>query len=50
VLRRCFPARIEGWKPAIERMIPTYGFRLSDDPGTAEQIQQTTAKALGLTA
>jgi malate dehydrogenase (quinone) len=50
VLRRCFPERLEGWKPEIERMIPTYGSRLSDDPGAAERVGLETAKALGLVA
>jgi malate dehydrogenase (quinone) len=50
VLRRCFPSQIDGWKPELERMIPTYGSRLSDDRGAAEHVQLTTAKLLGLTA
>jgi malate dehydrogenase (quinone) len=50
VLRRCFADRFLAWQPELQRMIPTYGSRLSEHPGTAEQVAQTTAKALGLTA
>jgi malate dehydrogenase (quinone) len=50
VLRRCFPDRIDSWKPELELMIPTYGSSLSDDRATAERIQQSTSKALHLVA
>jgi malate dehydrogenase (quinone) len=50
VLRRCFPDRFDSWKPELELMIPTYGSPLSSDPAAAERVQQSTSKALGLTA
>ncbi len=50
VLRRCFPARIEEWTPALRVMIPTFGSTLSDDPANAAAIRSSTAKALRLTA
>jgi malate dehydrogenase (quinone) len=50
VLRKCFPDRLDGWQPELERMIPTVGSRLSDDRSTAERVQQSTSKALGLVA
>ena len=31
VLAKCFPDRIEGWKPRIEKMIPSYGTQLSSN-------------------
>jgi malate dehydrogenase (quinone) len=50
VLGRCFPDRIEGWTPELQRLVPTYGSLLSDDPRNARRVQAATAKALGLTA
>lgn len=46
VLEKCFPAKLEEWKPALARIIPSYGTLLSDDPGLAEKTIKRTAKAL----
>ncbi len=48
VLATCFPTRIEGWKPALTRMIPSYGTKLSDAPKKAAAELKGTAKSLGL--
>ena len=50
VLRRSFPGMLPRWEAELERMVPSYGTLLSDDPPRAKRIQETTAKALGLTA
>lgn len=50
VLRRSFPDRLAAWEPELRRLIPTYGTLLSDDPRSARRVQESTAKALGLTA
>jgi malate dehydrogenase (quinone) len=50
VLRRSFPDRLAAWEPELRRLIPTYGTLLSDDARTARRVQESTAKALGLTA
>lgn len=50
VLRRSFPDRLGAWEPELRRLIPTYGTLLSDDPRSARRVQESTAKALGLTA
>ena len=50
VLVRCFPDRIAAWHPQLQRLVPTYGTLLSDDPRTARRVQASTAKSLGLTA
>ncbi|WP_375389885.1 malate:quinone oxidoreductase [uncultured Amnibacterium sp.] len=50
VLGRSFPALMPGWQPELQRLIPTYGSLLSDDPRNARRVQAATAKALGLTA
>ena len=50
VVRRSFPDRLAAWEPELRRLMPTYGSLLSDDPRNARRIQESTAKALGLTA
>lgn len=50
VLRRSFPDRLATWRPELQRLVPTYGTLLSDDPRRARRVQQSTAKVLGLTA
>lgn len=46
VLAKCFPDRLEGWKPQLTEMIPSYGERLSDDAATARATLDRTADAL----
>lgn len=46
VLKRCFPDRIESWKPKLREMVPTYGTLLSDDPKLAQKTIGSTQKAL----
>jgi len=48
VLAKCFPDRIEGWKPRIEQMIPSYGTQLSSNKTTAKKVLAETAKELEL--
>jgi malate dehydrogenase (quinone) len=48
LLARCFPDRIEGWKPRIRQMIPSYGTKLSDDPAAAAASLAATAEVLHL--
>jgi malate dehydrogenase (quinone) len=48
VLARCFPDRIETWKPRITRMIPSYGTQLSSSKTTAKNTLTATAKELEL--
>jgi len=48
VLATCFPDRIDGWKPSLTRMIPSYGTKLSDTPKRAAEELADTAAALGL--
>jgi malate dehydrogenase (quinone) len=49
LLARCFPEQIEGWKPRIRAMIPSYGIKLNDDPAAAAASLAATAAALNLT-
>lgn len=48
VLDRCFPDRMDGWRPIIQTMIPSYGTVLSDDPQRAADSLAATAAALKL--
>jgi len=48
VLAKCFPDRIDGWAPQIEKMIPSYGTLLSSNKATAKKTLAATAKELEL--
>jgi malate dehydrogenase (quinone) len=48
VLAKCFPDRIDGWKPQLEKMIPSYGTLLSSNKTTAKKTLAATAKELDL--
>lgn len=48
VLQRCFPDRTEEWRPALEKMMPSYGRSLVDDPELAATVQHDTSRILGL--
>lgn len=46
LIEKCFPERMAAWKPELQRMIPSYGTQLSDDPALAKKTIARTAKAL----
>ena len=48
LVEKCFPDRIEAWRPALVGMIPSYGKHLSDEPKLAEKTLASTAKVLGI--
>ena len=48
VIQRCFPQHIEAWEPKIKEMIPSFGVALLQHPELIENIQASTAEALGL--
>jgi len=48
VLAKCFPDRMAGWRPQIEKMIPSYGSPLSSNKATAKKVLVATAKELEL--
>lgn len=48
VLAKCFPDRMAGWTPQIEKMIPSYGSPLSNNKATARKILVATAQELEL--
>lgn len=49
VLNRCFPQNRAEWAPKINRMIPSYGRKLSGNDKLGHEIQTRTSDVLGLT-
>ena len=50
LVEKCFPDRMDAWRPRLTEMIPSYGTQLSDDPALAEETIARTAKALHINA
>ena len=50
LLQTCFPDRIEGWKPELRELIPSYGETLNTQPDVARATIEETAAALAITA
>ncbi|WP_427180632.1 malate:quinone oxidoreductase [Paenibacillus sp. TC-CSREp1] len=48
ILERCFPQHMKAWEPKIKEMIPSYGISLAENVELLREINQSTAKALGL--
>lgn len=48
ILERCFPQNMKAWEPKIKEMIPSYGISLSENVELLREVNQSTAKALGL--
>ena len=46
LLEKCFPDQIDGWKPTLTAMVPSYGTLLSDDPTRADEVMTNTANSL----
>jgi malate dehydrogenase (quinone) len=50
VLARCFPGKLDAWRPKLLEMVPSYGGTLSQNEKAAEETLARTAKALGIPA
>lgn len=48
LLATCFPDRIEGWKPQLRALIPSYGTTLNTDAAKAGESMAETAQALAI--
>jgi malate dehydrogenase (quinone) len=48
LLERCFPQRMEAWRPALQQVIPSYGHRLSEDPALLARVREDTMQTLEL--
>jgi malate dehydrogenase (quinone) len=50
VIAKCFPSKMDAWRPKLVEMVPSYGGTLSEDVATAEKTIARTAKALAISA
>ena len=48
LLERCFPAQLEGWKPKLQEMVPSYGHVLNEEPKLLDEVAAATSKTLQL--
>jgi len=48
LLERCFPDRIDGWRPLLQEAIPSYGHKLSDEPTLLAEVFADTTRTLEL--
>lgn len=48
LIKKCFPQHINAWEPKIKKMIPSYGVSLLEKPELLNEINDSTAQALGL--
>ncbi|CCH88853.1 malate:quinone oxidoreductase [Modestobacter italicus] len=48
LLERCFPDRIDGWRPLLQEAIPSYGHTLSDEPELLARVVADTTRTLEL--
>jgi malate dehydrogenase (quinone) len=46
LVEKCFPDRIDGWRPRLKAMVPSIGKALSDSSALAEKTMASTAAAL----
>jgi malate dehydrogenase (quinone) len=46
LVEKCFPDRIDAWRPLLIAMVPSLGEQLSDDPKRAAKTMTETAKVL----
>ena len=50
LVEQCFPDRMDAWRPKLERMVPTYGQTLAEQPELARDTIARTARVLHITA
>ena len=48
LLERCFPERIDGWRPLLQEAIPSYGHKLSEEPALLSEVFAETTSTLEL--
>lgn len=48
LLERCFPAQLDGWRPKLEEMIPSYGRLLNEEPELLAEVSTATNRTLQL--
>jgi malate dehydrogenase (quinone) len=50
VIAKCFPAKMDAWRPKLVEMVPSFGGTLSANVATAEKTIARTAKTLAIHA
>lgn len=48
LIEKCFPEKLEAWRPALTRMVPSYGSTVSADPKLADKLLTETAATLAI--
>jgi malate dehydrogenase (quinone) len=48
VLEKCFPDRIDGWRPQLKEVVPSYGVHLRENPSLLADLRAYTDKTLQL--
>jgi malate dehydrogenase (quinone) len=48
LMERCFPQQIDGWRPALQEAIPSYGRSLATDLTLLREVRDETTKTLEL--
>jgi len=46
LIEKCFPEKIDEWRPQILKMVPSFGTQLAEDPAKADATMSRTAKTL----
>ena len=46
LIEKCFPQKMDAWKPALQKMVPSYGTQLTDNPKLAAATFEATAREL----
>ncbi|RZS55068.1 malate dehydrogenase (quinone) [Microcella putealis] len=48
LIEKCFPDKVDAWKPTLTRMVPSYGSTVSADPKVADKLLTETAATLAI--
>lgn len=48
LIEKCFPEKLDAWRPALTRMVPSYGSTVSADPKLADKLLTETAATLAI--
>ncbi|MGY1835647.1 malate:quinone oxidoreductase [Blastococcus sp. SYSU DS0510] len=48
LIERCFPQRLDAWRPRLQEAIPSYGRPLNDEPALLAEIRAETTQTLEL--
>lgn len=50
LITRCFPEKIDEWRPQLLKLVPSYGQKLADNPELLEDVYASTCAELNLTS